>query len=63
MDLLFKIKRFVLFDYGLIDRTCDKSKYIVNKKCGIANSVNHILERLELIHIILSLLKNKTYIM
>ena len=54
---------FVLFDYGLIDRTCDKSKYIVNKKCGIANSVNHILERLELIHIILSLLKNKTYIM
>ena len=38
MDLLYKIKRFVLFDYGLLDKTCDKGKYIVSKKCGIASS-------------------------
>ena len=41
MDLLYKIKRFVLFDYGLLDKTCDKSKYIVSKKCGIASSYHN----------------------
>ena len=35
-----KIKHLVLFDYGLLDKICDKIKYHVSKKSGIANSIN-----------------------
>ena len=48
MDLLHKIELFVLFHYGLLDKTCDKSKYIVSKKYGIANSINHNFEKIRI---------------
>ena len=35
-----KIKHLVLFDYGLLDKICDKIKYHVSKKSGIAKSIN-----------------------
>ena len=31
----------VLFDHGLFDRFCDKIKYLISKKSGIADSINH----------------------
>ena len=36
-----KIKHFVLIDYGLLDKTCDKIKYLISKKGGIINSINY----------------------
>ena len=36
-----KIKHFVLFDYGLFNKICDKVKYILSKIGGITNSINH----------------------
>ena len=36
-----KIKHLVLFDYGLLDKICDKIKYLISKKSGITNSINH----------------------
>ena len=36
-----KIKRLVLFDYGLLDKICDKIKYLRSTKSGITNSINH----------------------
>ena len=44
-----KIKRSVLFDYGLFEKICDKIEYFIRKKSGITNII--ILEGLELIHI------------
>ena len=45
MDLLFsldsKIKHLILFDYGLFSKICDKIKYLICKKNGITNSINH----------------------
>ena len=35
-----KIKHFALFDYGLLDKICDKSKYLISKKNHITNSIN-----------------------
>ena len=53
-----KIKNLILFDYGLFNKICDKIKYIVRKKVVLQNSILIIiLERSELIHIILDLLK------
>ena len=36
-----KIKHLVLFDYGLLNKICDKIKYLISKKSGITNSVNY----------------------
>ena len=37
-----KIKHLVLFDYGLLDKICDKIKYVISfKKTGITNSINY----------------------
>ena len=36
-----KIKHLLLFDYGLFDKICDKIKYLLSKKSGITNSINH----------------------
>ena len=36
-----KIKHLILFDYGLFNIICDKIKYLISKKSGIANSINH----------------------
>ena len=35
-----KIKHLVLFDYGLLDKICDKIKYLISIKIGITNSIN-----------------------
>ena len=35
-----KNKHLVLFDYKLIIKICDKIKYLLSKKSGIANSIN-----------------------
>ena len=36
-----KIKHVILFDYGLFNKIFDKIKYLVGKKSGITNSINH----------------------
>ena len=35
------IKHLILFDYGLFNKVCDKIKYLISKRIGIANSNNH----------------------
>ena len=34
-------KQLILFDYGLFNEICDKIKYLISKKNGITNSINH----------------------
>ena len=41
MSLDVKTKHLVLFDYELLDKICDKIKYLVSKKSGITNSSNY----------------------
>ena len=48
-----KIKHLVLFDYRLLDKICDKIKYIISKKVVLQIVLIITLERSELIHIIL----------
>ena len=36
-----KIKHLILFDYGLFNKICDKIKYLISKKSGIRNNINH----------------------
>ena len=36
-----KIKYLILFNYGYFNKICDKIKYLISKKSGIANSINH----------------------
>ena len=36
-----KIKHLILFDYGLLNEISDKIKYLIIKKGGTANSINH----------------------
>ena len=36
-----KIKHLVLFDYGFLDKICDKFKYLTSKKIGIISSINY----------------------
>ena len=36
-----KIKHLILFAYGLFNKTCDKIKYIVSKKSGYKEYINH----------------------
>ena len=43
-----KIKHLVLFDYGLLDKICDKIKYLISKKSGITNSINHNFGRIRI---------------
>ena len=52
-----KIKHLVLFDYGLLDKICDKVKYLISKKVVLQVVLIIIFERSKLIHIILCLLK------
>ena len=33
----------VLFVFGLLDKICDKIKYLISKKIGITNNINHNL--------------------
>ena len=46
IDVLIKsldgrIKHLVLFDYGLLDKICDKIKYLISKNSDITNSINY----------------------
>ena len=34
-------RHLVLFDSGLLDKTCDKIKYLISEKSGIADNINH----------------------
>ena len=52
-----KIKHLVLFDYGLLDKICDKIKILVSKKVVLQTALFIILERCRFIHIILCLLE------
>ena len=53
-----KIKHLILFDYGLFSKICEKIKYLISKKSDIRNCIGYNLERSELHHIIIYLLKN-----
>ena len=52
-----KMKHLVLFDYGLLDKICEKINYLISEKGVLQIVLIIILVRLELIHIILYLLK------
>ena len=53
-----KIKHLILFDYGLLNKICDKIKFLISKqKLVLQIALIIILERSGLIHIILYLLK------
>ena len=53
-----KDKHLILFGYGLLNKICNKIKYLISKKVVLQIVLIMILERSELIHIILYLLKN-----
>ena len=57
MVLYGKVKHLVLFDYGLFDQICTKIKYLISKRVALQIVLIIILERSELIHIILYLLE------
>ena len=56
-----KIKRLVLFDYGFLDKICDKIKYLIKKKVVLQIVLIIILEISKLINIIICLLKNSKF--
>ena len=41
MSLDGKIRHLILFDYGLLYKIFYKIRYLISKKCGITNSINH----------------------
>ena len=36
-----KTKHLMLFDYGLLNKICDKIKYVFSKNIGVTNSISH----------------------
>ena len=36
-----KFRHLVLFGHGLLDKICDKIKYLISKKSDITNSINY----------------------
>ena len=50
-----RVKCWVLFHYGWFNKICDRIKYLISKKSGIKDSINHNLEESELIYIIICL--------
>ena len=52
-----KIKHLVLSDYGLLDKICDKIKYLISQKVVLQMVLIILLERSKLIYIIHCLLK------
>ena len=51
-----EIRHLVLFDCGLFDKICDRINDLISEKSCITDSINN-LEKSELIHIIIYLLK------
>ena len=43
-----KIRYLVLFDYSYCDKICDKIKYLLSEKSGIADSINHNFVRIRI---------------
>ena len=43
-----KIKHLVLFNYGLLNKICDKIEYLISKKSGITSSINHNFGRIRI---------------
>ena len=43
-----KNKHLLLFDYGLFNKIYDKIKYLISKKSGITNSINHNLGKIRI---------------
>ena len=41
-----KFRHLVLFDNGLLDKICDKIKYLISEKSGITDSINHNFEEI-----------------
>ena len=56
-----KIKHLILFDYGLFNKICDKIKYVTSKKVVLQIVLFIILEKSEVIHLILYLLNNMDF--
>ena len=50
-----KTKHLILFDYGLFHKICDKIKYLIIQKVVLQIVLIIILERSELVHIMLYL--------
>ena len=53
-----EIRRLVLFDCGFFDKLYDNIKYLMSKKMALQLVLIIILEKLQLTHIILKLLKS-----
>ena len=51
------IKYLELFSHNWNDEICDRIKYLISRKSGITDTINHTLQESELIHFILYLLK------
>ena len=43
-----KVKHLALFYYGLFDKICNKIKYLICKKSGVTNSINHNFGRIKI---------------
>ena len=43
-----KIKHVVLFDWGLFNKIYNKIKYLMSKKRGIVNNINHNFGRIRI---------------
>ena len=52
-----KIMHLIVFDYGLLNKICDKIKYLISKKVVLQIILIIILEWLEFVHLVLCLLK------
>ena len=52
-----KFRHLVLFGHGLLDKICDKIKYLISKKSDITDSIDHNFGEIRIIHIIFCLLK------
>ena len=43
-----EFRHLVLFDHGLFDQICDKIKYLISEKTGIADSTNHNIGKIRI---------------
>ena len=42
------MKYLILSDYGLLDKNCDKIKYLISKISGLTNSINHDFRKIRI---------------
>ena len=48
----------MLLDYGLLNKICDKIKYLISKKTGITNSINRNFGKIMAFHNVIILIKS-----